>query len=59
MARRGAFAGELGMALAIAGTLLHARIVDYKLIFIALVLGTIIGIPLGKVQMTLFPSGRL
>ncbi|HXJ46212.1 MAG TPA: NAD(P)(+) transhydrogenase (Re/Si-specific) subunit beta [Candidatus Dormibacteraeota bacterium] len=55
-ARRGVFAGELGMALAIAGTLLHHGIVDYKLILIALVLGTIIGIPLGKVQMTAVPQ---
>jgi NAD(P) transhydrogenase subunit beta len=55
-ARRGVFSGELGMALAIAGTLLHKGIVDYKLILIALVLGTIIGIPLGKVQMTAVPQ---
>jgi proton-translocating NAD(P)+ transhydrogenase subunit beta len=55
-ARRGVFAGELGMALAIAGTLLHHGIVDYKLILIALVLGTVIGIPLGKVQMTAVPQ---
>jgi len=44
------------MALAIAGTLLHHGIVDYKLILIALVLGTIIGVPLGKVQMTAVPQ---
>ena len=55
-ARRGIFAGELGMALAIAGTLLHHGIVDYKFILIALVLGTIIGVPLGKVQMTAVPQ---
>jgi NAD(P) transhydrogenase subunit beta len=55
-ARRGVFAGEIGMALAIGGTLLHRGIVDYKWILIALVLGTIIGIPLGKVQMTAVPQ---
>jgi NAD(P) transhydrogenase subunit beta len=55
-ARRGVFAGELGMLLAIGGTLLHKGIVDYRLIAIALVLGTIIGIPLGKVQMTAVPQ---
>jgi NAD(P) transhydrogenase subunit beta len=55
-ARRGVFAGEAGMALAIAGTLLHRGIVDYKWVAIALVLGTIIGIPLGKVQMTAVPQ---
>ena len=55
-ARRGVRAGELGMVLAIAGTLLHHGIVDYKWIAIALVLGTGIGIPLGRVQMTAVPQ---
>src|SRR3954462_12475188 len=55
-ARRGVQAGELGMLLAIGGTLLHRGIVDYKWIAIALVLGTIIGIPLGRVQMTAVPQ---
>ena len=47
-ARRGVRAGEIGMVLAIGGTLLHHGIVDYKWIAIALVLGTIIGVPLGN-----------
>src|SRR5438094_8102635 len=55
-ARRGVRAGELGMLLAIAGTLLHHGIVDYKWIVIALVLGTGIGIPLGRVQMAAVPQ---
>src|ERR1700675_1291936 len=55
-ARHGVWAGELGMLLAIAGTLLHHGIVDYKWIAIALVLGTIIGVPLGRVQMTAVPQ---
>jgi H+-translocating NAD(P) transhydrogenase subunit beta len=55
-ARRGVFAGEAGMVLAIAGTLLHHGIVDYKWIAIALVLGSVIGIPLGNVQMTAVPQ---
>jgi len=55
-ARNGIWAGELGMALAIAGTLLHKGIVDYKLVLIGLVLGAIIGIPLGKVAMTAVPQ---
>jgi len=55
-ARRGVFAGELGMLLAIVGTLLHHSIVEYKWIFIALVLGTIIGVPLGEVAMTAVPQ---
>ena len=44
------------MLLAIVGTLLHHEIVDYKWIAIALVLGTIIGVPLGLVQMTAVPQ---
>jgi len=55
-ARRGVLAGELGMLLAIAGTLLHHGIVEYKWIVIALVLGSIIGVPLGKVAMTAVPQ---
>ena len=55
-ARHGVWAGELGMVLAIAGTLLNHGIVDYKWIAIALVLGTIIGVPLGMVHMTAVPQ---
>jgi NAD(P) transhydrogenase subunit beta len=55
-ARRGVFAGEIGMALAIIGTLFYKGIVDYKWIAIALVLGTIIGVPLGRVAMTAVPQ---
>ena len=54
-ARRGVFAGEAGMALAIIGTLLHHGM-DYKWIAIGLVLGAIIGVPLGKVAMTAVPQ---
>src|SRR5215475_1321803 len=55
-ARHGVWAGEIGMVLAIAGTLLHHGIVDYKWIAIALVIGSGIGIPLGMVQMTAVPQ---
>jgi NAD(P) transhydrogenase subunit beta len=55
-ARRGVRAGEIGMLLAIAGTLLTRGIVDYKWIAIALVIGSGIGIPLGLVQMTAVPQ---
>jgi NAD(P) transhydrogenase subunit beta len=55
-ARRGVFAGEAGMFLAVAGTLLHKGIVDYKWIAVALVLGAIIGVPLGRVAMTAVPQ---
>ena len=55
-ARRGVLAGEIGMLLAIVGTLFHHEIVDYKWIAIALVLGSIIGTALGRVQMTAVPQ---
>jgi NAD(P) transhydrogenase subunit beta len=55
-AQRGVRAGEIGMVLAIGGTLLNQGIVDYKWIVVALVLGTIIGIPLGMVHMTSVPQ---
>ncbi len=55
-ARRGVWAGEVGMLLAIVGTLFYKGIVDYKWIAIALVLGSIIGVPLGKVAMTAVPQ---
>jgi NAD(P) transhydrogenase subunit beta len=55
-ARHGIWAGEIGMVLAIGGTLLRHGIIDWKWIIIALVLGTGIGIPLGMVQMTAVPQ---
>src|SRR6185436_9029040 len=55
-ARHGVWAGELGMLLAIGGTLLHRGIVDYTWVTGALVLGAIIGIPLGLVHMTAVPQ---
>jgi H+-translocating NAD(P) transhydrogenase subunit beta len=55
-ARHGIWAGELGMLLAIGGTLLHHGIVDYKWIVIALVIGSGIGVPLGMVHMTAVPQ---
>ena len=44
------------MLLAIVGTLLHHGIVEYKWIAVALVLGSIIGAALGRVQMTAVPQ---
>ena len=55
-ARHGLFAGEIGMVLAIAGTLLHHGILSYTWIATGLVLGAIIGVPLGNVAMTAVPQ---
>jgi NAD(P) transhydrogenase subunit beta len=55
-ARRGVRAGEVGMLVAIVGTLLHREIVDYRWIAGALVVGTIIGIRLGMVSMMAVPQ---
>jgi H+-translocating NAD(P) transhydrogenase subunit beta len=54
-ARRGVWAGEAGMVLAIIGTLLHHGL-TYKWVAMGLVLGTIIGVPLGRVAMTAVPQ---
>src|SRR6185436_150456 len=55
-ARRGVAAGVGGMTAAIAGTLLHPEIVNYGWIAIAMVIGTVIGVPLSKVPLTAVPQ---
>jgi NAD(P) transhydrogenase subunit beta len=55
-ARRGVAAGVAGMAMAIAGTLLHPEIVNFKWIAIAMVIGTAIGVPLSLVPLTAVPQ---
>jgi NAD(P) transhydrogenase subunit beta len=55
-ARRGVLAGEIGMLLAIGGTLFERGIIDYQWVGVALVIGALIGIPLGLVQMTAAPQ---
>jgi NAD(P) transhydrogenase subunit beta len=63
-ARRGILAGETGMVLAIGVTLLQLGIegkleniaISYGWIFVALGIGTAIGVPLGLVQMTAVPQ---
>ena len=56
-ARRGVFAGEAGMLLAIIGTLMRPEVVDYKLIAAAFVIGTVAGIPLAYLMpMTAVPQ---
>jgi NAD(P) transhydrogenase subunit beta len=56
-ARRGMFLAELGMLLAIVGTLLNHEIVTYRWIAAGLVLGTIIGVPMALwIPMTAVPQ---
>ena len=45
-ARRGVIIGEIGMLLAVVGTLLRQDVVDYQWIFIAFFVGSAIGVPL-------------
>jgi NAD(P) transhydrogenase subunit beta len=56
-ARLGMQQAALGMALAIVGTLFHHEIVRYDFISVGLILGTVIGYPLGMfVPMTAMPQ---
>ena len=55
-ARRGLAAGVLGMAAAVGGTLLHPEIVTFKWIALAVIAGTIIGVPLSRVPLTAVPQ---
>jgi len=55
-ARRGVLVGVLGMALAVGGTLLNPEIVSYKWIAVAIVLGSIIGVPMAMMPMTAVPQ---
>jgi NAD(P) transhydrogenase subunit beta len=55
-ARRGVTAGVAGMTLAIVGTLLHPEIVTYEWIAIAVVAGTLVGVPLSRVPLTAVPQ---
>jgi NAD(P) transhydrogenase subunit beta len=45
-ARRGVRAGEIGMVIAIIGTLMHHGVVDYKWVLVGMVIGSIIGAPM-------------
>jgi NAD(P) transhydrogenase subunit beta len=45
-ARRGVLAGEIGMALAVVGTLLMYEVVDYQWVLVGIVIGTAIGAPM-------------
>jgi NAD(P) transhydrogenase subunit beta len=56
-ARRGVQVGELGMLLAVVGTLLRHEVVSYEWILVALFLGTAIGVPLAYLMpMTAVPQ---
>jgi NAD(P) transhydrogenase subunit beta len=56
-ARRGVIIGEIGMLLAVVGTLLRAEVVEYQWIFIGLAIGSAIGAPLAYLMpMTAVPQ---
>jgi NAD(P) transhydrogenase subunit beta len=56
-ARRGVIAGEVGMLLAVVGTLLRFEVVDYNLIVIAFLIGSAAGVPLAYLMpMTAVPQ---
>ncbi len=56
-ARRGMFAAELGMLMAIAGTLFHHEIVGYRWIAVGLAAGSIVGATMGlRIPMTAVPQ---
>ena len=56
-ARRGVIAGEIGMLLAVVGTLMRHEVVSYEWIFIAFLLGSAVGVPLAYLMpMTAVPQ---
>jgi H+-translocating NAD(P) transhydrogenase subunit beta len=56
-ARRGVIVGEIGMLLAVVGTLLRHEVVNYEWILIAFFLGSAIGVPIAYIMpMTAVPQ---
>jgi H+-translocating NAD(P) transhydrogenase subunit beta len=56
-ARRGVIVGEIGMLLAVVGTLLRFEVVNYQWILVAFFLGTAVGIPIAYIMpMTAVPQ---
>ena len=55
-ARQGVVAGVVAMVLAVGGTLLHGEIKSYEWILVAMVLGTLAGVPLSRVALTAVPQ---
>lgn len=56
-ARRGVVAGEVGMLLAVVGTLIRHDVVNYQLIFVGFFIGSAVGVPLAYLMpMTAVPQ---
>jgi NAD(P) transhydrogenase subunit beta len=56
-ARRGVLAGEIGMALAVVGTMLMYDVMDLKLVLLGIVIGSLIGAPMAVwMPMTAVPQ---
>ena len=55
-ARRGVLVGEIGAGLAVLTTFFNPELVHFQWVLIALLVGAIVGIPLGLVQMTAVPQ---
>jgi NAD(P) transhydrogenase subunit beta len=55
-ARQGVAAGVIAMTLAVGGTMLHHEIKSYEWILVAMVLGSIAGVPLSRVALTAVPQ---
>jgi len=55
-ARHGVLAGEIGAAVAVVTTFFNPELVEFKWIFVGLLAGVIIGIPLGLVPITAVPQ---
>src|ERR1700688_749271 len=56
-ARRGVFAGEIGMLLAVAGTLLGHEILNWQWILAAFFIGSAVGVPIAYIMpMTAVPQ---
>jgi NAD(P) transhydrogenase subunit beta len=54
--RNGVIAGVIGMLLAVVGTLIQPGLIYYQWIAVAIVLGSIIGVPLALMPMTMVPQ---
>ncbi len=56
-ARRGVFAGEIGMVMAICGTLVAQHVFNWQWVFAAFLIGTAVGIPIAYIMpMTAVPQ---